>query len=89
MIFFKICFYITGEVLSEINTNNMNNSHGAVSPCGRFVASSGNSNTVAGSPLQYVVYVLYFTLHIHVLHVLFCKVRNSQNSEHIYELPER
>lgn len=36
-----IVWSIKGEVLSEINTNNMNNSYGAVSPCGRFVAASG------------------------------------------------
>ncbi|XP_052261131.1 transducin beta-like protein 2 isoform X2 [Dreissena polymorpha] len=36
-----IVWSIKGDVLSEINTNHMNNSYGAVSPCGRFVASSG------------------------------------------------
>ena len=30
-----------GELLSVIDTRQMNNTHGAVSPCGRFVASSG------------------------------------------------
>ncbi|WAR01716.1 TBL2-like protein [Mya arenaria] len=32
--------FIMSDVLSEINTNHMNNYYGAVSPCGRFVASS-------------------------------------------------
>ncbi|XP_052801021.1 transducin beta-like protein 2 [Mya arenaria] len=36
-----IVWSIKGDVLSEINTNHMNNYYGAVSPCGRFVASSG------------------------------------------------
>ncbi|XP_060574633.1 transducin beta-like protein 2 [Ruditapes philippinarum] len=36
-----IVWSIKGDVLNEINTNHMNNSYGAVSPCGRFVASSG------------------------------------------------
>ena len=33
--------YLTGDVLETIDTRQMNNSFGAVSPCGRFVASSG------------------------------------------------
>lgn len=36
-----VVWSIKGEVLSEINTNHMNNTYAAVSPCGRFVASSG------------------------------------------------
>ncbi|XP_053562295.1 transducin beta-like protein 2 [Bombina bombina] len=32
---------LKGEVLASINTNQMNNTHAAVSPCGRFVASCG------------------------------------------------
>lgn len=32
---------LKGEVLATINTNQMTNSHAAVSPCGRFVASCG------------------------------------------------
>ncbi|XP_077167397.1 transducin beta-like protein 2 isoform X2 [Paroedura picta] len=32
---------LKGEVLASINTNQMNNSFAAVSPCGRFVASCG------------------------------------------------
>ncbi|CAH1801363.1 unnamed protein product, partial [Owenia fusiformis] len=32
---------LKGEVLATINTNQLTNSYGAVSPCGRFVASSG------------------------------------------------
>ncbi|KAK2166184.1 hypothetical protein LSH36_41g13139 [Paralvinella palmiformis] len=32
---------LKGELLSTIDTHQMNNSHGAVSPCGRFVGSSG------------------------------------------------
>ncbi|XP_035135941.1 transducin beta-like protein 2 isoform X2 [Callithrix jacchus] len=32
---------LKGQVLSTINTNQMNNTHAAVSPCGRFVASCG------------------------------------------------
>uniref|UniRef100_A0A6J0UHM5 Transducin beta-like protein 2 n=1 Tax=Pogona vitticeps TaxID=103695 RepID=A0A6J0UHM5_9SAUR len=32
---------LKGEVLSTINTNQMNNTFAAVSPCGRFVASCG------------------------------------------------
>ncbi|KTF96403.1 hypothetical protein cypCar_00006226 [Cyprinus carpio] len=32
---------LKGEVLATINTNQMTNSHVAVSPCGRFVASCG------------------------------------------------
>ncbi|XP_064647954.1 transducin beta-like protein 2 [Lineus longissimus] len=32
---------LKGEVLATIDTHQMNNTHGAVSPCGRFVASSG------------------------------------------------
>ncbi|TFJ96524.1 pyridine nucleotide-disulfide oxidoreductase [Platysternon megacephalum] len=32
---------LKGEVLSNINTNQMNNAFAAVSPCGRFVASCG------------------------------------------------
>ncbi|NXP29085.1 TBL2 protein, partial [Scytalopus superciliaris] len=32
---------LKGEVLASINTNQMNNSYAAVSPCGRFVASCG------------------------------------------------
>lgn len=36
-----VIWSIKGELLSEINTNNMNNSYAAVSPCGRFVAASG------------------------------------------------
>ena len=33
--------YLTGDVFETIDTRQMNNSFGAVSPCGRFVASSG------------------------------------------------
>ncbi|KAK3084303.1 hypothetical protein FSP39_011349, partial [Pinctada imbricata] len=36
-----IIWSIKGEVLATIDTRQMNNSYGAVSPCGRFVASSG------------------------------------------------
>ncbi|KAM4699788.1 transducin beta-like protein 2 [Discoglossus pictus] len=32
---------LKGEVLTSINTNQMNNAYAAVSPCGRFVASCG------------------------------------------------
>ncbi|XP_006155031.1 transducin beta-like protein 2 isoform X1 [Tupaia chinensis] len=32
---------LKGQVLSTINTNQMNNTHAAVSPCSRFVASCG------------------------------------------------
>lgn len=32
---------LKGEVLASINTNQMTNSHAAISPCGRFVASCG------------------------------------------------
>ncbi|NWX90690.1 TBL2 protein, partial [Nothoprocta pentlandii] len=32
---------LKGDVLASINTNQMNNAHAAVSPCGRFVASCG------------------------------------------------
>ena len=31
--------FVSGAVLSEIDTNHMNNIYAAVSPCGRFVAS--------------------------------------------------
>ena len=31
----------TGEIISSIDTHQVNNSYAAVSPCGRFVASSG------------------------------------------------
>lgn len=36
-----IVWSIKGEVYSTIDTHQMNNVYGAVSPCGRFVASSG------------------------------------------------
>ncbi|KAL3858331.1 hypothetical protein ACJMK2_012925 [Sinanodonta woodiana] len=36
-----IVWSIKGDILAEIDTHQMNNSYGAVSPCGRFVASSG------------------------------------------------
>lgn len=42
-IIYRKCCFVSGEVLSEINTNNVNNSYAAVSPCGRFVAASGKS----------------------------------------------
>ena len=32
---------VTGELLSTVDTRHMNNTYGCVSPCGRFVASSG------------------------------------------------
>ena len=32
---------LAGEVLSTVETLQVNNSYAAVSPCGRFVASSG------------------------------------------------
>ncbi|XP_008330876.1 transducin beta-like protein 2 [Cynoglossus semilaevis] len=32
---------LRGEILASINTNQMNNSYAAISPCGRFVASCG------------------------------------------------
>ncbi|XP_050785167.1 transducin beta-like protein 2 isoform X4 [Gopherus flavomarginatus] len=32
---------LKGEVLANINTNQMNNAYAAISPCGRFVASCG------------------------------------------------
>ncbi|XP_062587695.1 transducin beta-like protein 2, partial [Saccostrea cucullata] len=40
-LFYVAVFCITGDVLDTIDTRQMNNSYGAVSPCGRFVASSG------------------------------------------------
>ncbi|KAL5016827.1 hypothetical protein ScPMuIL_006416 [Solemya velum] len=36
-----IIWSIKGEVMANIDTHQMNNSHAAVSPCGRFVASAG------------------------------------------------
>ncbi|KAF4082214.1 hypothetical protein AMELA_G00149280 [Ameiurus melas] len=36
-----IIWDLKGEVLASINTNQMTNSHAAVSPCGRFVAACG------------------------------------------------
>ncbi|XP_071094018.1 transducin beta-like protein 2 [Haliotis cracherodii] len=36
-----IIYNLKGEVLSRIDTHQMSNSFGAVSPCGRFVGSSG------------------------------------------------
>ncbi|KAI5100112.1 transducin beta-like protein 2 precursor, partial [Silurus meridionalis] len=36
-----IIWDLKGEVLASINTNQMTNSHAAISPCGRFVAACG------------------------------------------------
>lgn len=41
-----IVWSIKGDVLAEIDTSQMNNTYGAVSPCGRFVASSGFTTDV-------------------------------------------
>ena len=34
---------LKGELLADINTNNMGNSHAVVSTCGRFIGASGNA----------------------------------------------
>ncbi len=39
--FISISLHLAGEILSTVDTHQVNNSYAAVSPCGRFVASSG------------------------------------------------
>ena len=37
------CLSVVGEVLSIIDTRQMNNSFASISPCGKFVASAGRN----------------------------------------------
>ena len=50
-----MCGNVTGELLSTVDTRQMNNTYGCVSPCGRFVASSGLSCYLSLSPHLSVV----------------------------------
>ena len=40
------CLYVVGEVLSVIDTRQMNNSFASISPCGKFVASAGRNTQI-------------------------------------------
>lgn len=72
-----IIWDLKGEVLASINTNQMTNSHAAISPCGRLVLTHTLDNINSTHTTQYKQYTYipytyhtHYTIHTHTTHTL-------------------
>jgi len=77
--------FVTGELLSTVDTRQMNNTYGCVSPCGRFVASSGLTSFSLTHRISQITYwyVQHDTILCEIFYtVLKCWCRNHLNLLH-------